>query len=161
MQFYRDFNWFYHLQNMFTDESGQNVVFHGLLVHKYRFPRVPGSELLSSNTEVMFRCVVFSFCQNWWNSWPGPNPWDRKTITSEDKLFHGTYIRWYFINRCARTEKYLLFDLFQASFLHACASDSELPKNKNYQISTKIYNFIYSLNKYLLPAYKEETSLNQ
>ena len=27
---------------------------------------------------------------------------------------HGTYIRWYFINRCARTEKYLLYDLYKA-----------------------------------------------
>ena len=29
-------------------------------------------------------------------------------------LAHGTYIRWYLINRCARKEQSLLFDLYKA-----------------------------------------------
>ena len=49
---------------------------------------------------------------------------------------HGTYIRWYLRNRCARKEQYLYFDLSKAfdytertNFLYACATCYELPSN--------------------------------
>ena len=63
------------------------------------------------------------------------------------RINHGTYIGWYFRNKCARKNLCLLFDLLQAFnyiesshkskifstkgpiFLHAYATCSELPSN--------------------------------
>ena len=70
----------------------------------------------------------------------------------------GTYIRWVFRNRCARKEQALLFDLFKAfdeigciynnsptspTFLHACATCSEIPSD----ISTMGWTMISTKQK--------------
>ena len=51
-------------------------------------------------------------------------------------LYHGTYIRWYLINICAREEQSLLFDLFKAS------DSIESSHKSNFSLRKEIFSFM-------------------